>query len=172
MSSNLGWLFKLPLKLPYKWSDNNSYQGVIIVYQLLVNYDNSPANIRLVEDVLETPWKRFSSLPSEDVFKTSLRRFEDVFKTFCKNVFKTSCKNDFKKSSRCLQDDLKMSSRRFEDVFKTSSRHLQDVLQRHLQDIFKAYHQVKLFLLTRLRGVFNTFLRHSFPKRVIYRRIC
>ena len=61
--------------------------------------------------------------------------------------------------------------RHLEDVFKTSSRHLQDVLQRYLQDVFKAYHQVKLFLLTRLREVFNTFLRRSFPKTVIYRGI-
>ena len=36
---------------------------------------------------------------------------------------------------------------------------LQDVLQRCPQDVFKKYHQVKLFLLTRLWDVFNTFLR-------------
>ena len=56
-------------------------------------------------------------------------------------------------------------------VFKTSSRHFQDVLQRYLHAVFKAYHQVKLFLLTRLREVFNMFLRPSFPKTVIYRGI-
>ena len=55
--------------------------------------------------------------------------------------------------------------------FKGCSRHLQDVLQRCLQDVFKTYHQVKLFLLTRLREVFNTFLR-SAAKTVIYRGIC
>ena len=76
-----------------------------------------------------------------------------------------SCKNIFKKSSRRLL-------RHLQDVFKTSSRHLQEVLQRYLQDVIKVYHQVKLYLLTRLRDVFNTFLRRSFPKTVIYRGIC
>ena len=55
----------------------------------------------------------------------------------------------------------KTPSRRIEDVFKTSSRHLQDILQRCLQDVFKTYHQVKLFLLTSLRDVFNTFPRRT-----------
>ena len=80
-------------------------------------------------------------------------RLEDVFKTFL----------------RRLQDVLR---RRLKDVLKTSSRHLQDVLQWYLQDVFKTYHPVKLFLLARLREVFNTFLRRSFPKTVIYRGIC
>ena len=96
----------------------------------------------------------------QDVFKASC---QDAFKTFARrlqNVFKTSYKNVFKTSSR-----------RFQDVFKTSSRHLQDFLQRYLQDVFKAYHQVDLFLVTRLREVFNTFLRRFFPKTVIYREI-
>ena len=48
----------------------------------------------------------------------------------------------------------------------------QHVLQRYLQDIFKTYHQVKLFLLTRLREVSNMFLRLSFPKTVTYKGIC
>ena len=60
----------------------------------------------------------------EDVLKTSTKRLQDVFK----NVFKTSS----------------------QDVFKTFLRRLEDVLQRYLQDVFKTYHQVKLFLLTRL----------------------
>ena len=130
-----------------------------------------PANICLDEDILKRSWRRLLSSSSENVliktnmfalalrlqktswsrpiysswlyvFKTSSRRFQDVFKTSCKNVF------------------------------KTSSRRLQDVLQRYLQDVFKTYHQVKLFLLTRLREVFNTFLRLSFPMTVIYRGIC
>ena len=57
-------------------------------------------------------------------------------------------------------------------VFKTSSRRLAKTSSRHLQDVFKTYHQVKLFLLTRLWEAFNTFLRRSFPKTVIYRGIC
>ena len=45
-----------------------------------------------------------------------------------------------------------------EDVFaKTSSRHLQDVLQRCVQEVFKTDHQVKLFLLTRFQHVFEKY---------------
>ena len=70
----------------------------------------------------------------------------------------------------------KTPSRRIEDVFKTSSRHLQDILQRCLQDVFKTYHQVKLFLLTSLRDVFNkTYLKVGYLQTVIlqiYLRIC
>ena len=113
----------------------------------LVTY---PVNIRLDEDVLKTSfvfvfrrrldqdeYVRLSRTSSKDVFKTSWsrpiylswpyvfkmssRRFQDFFKTSCKNVFKTS-------------------SRRLQHVLKTSSRHLQDVLQRCLQELFKTYH--------------------------------
>ena len=76
------------------------------------------------------------------VFKTSLKLFQDVL-------------------PRCLQD-----------VFMTSWRRLQDILSRRLQDVFKTYHQVKLFLLTCLQKVFYTFLSRSFPKTVFYRGIC
>ena len=79
-------------------------------------------------------------------------------------------------SSRHLQEVFKTSSKRLkkrlQDIFKTSSRHLQDVLQKYLQDVFKMYYQVKLFLSTRLWEAFNMFLRHSFPNTVIYRGIC
>ena len=114
---------------------------------------------RCLHEVLKTSSRRLAKTSSrrfEDVFKTSSRYLQDVFKTF----------------SRRLQEIFKTSSRGFEDVFMTSSRHLQDALQRYLQDVFKAYHQVKPFLLTRLREVFNTFLRHYFSKMVIYRWIC
>ena len=50
-----------------------------------------------------------------------------------------------------------MSSRRLKNVFKTSKRHLQDVLQRCLQHVFKKYHQVKLFLLSRFQDIFETY---------------
>ena len=101
---------------------------------------------------------RLSLTSSQDVLvKTNIFvlaiRLQDVFKTSCKNVFKTS-------------------SRRLQDVLKTFSRHLQVVLQRYLQEVFKMYHQVKLFVLTRLWEAFNMFLRRSFPKTVIYRGIC
>ena len=105
--------------------------------------------------VFKASWKHF-----QNVFKTSSRHFQDVLPRRLENVFKTSCKNVFNKSSR-----------HFDDVFKTFLSHLQDVLQRCLQDIFKTYHQVKLFLLTRLRDVFSKSLRRT-AETVIYRRIC
>ena len=115
----------------------------------------SPANICLDEDVLKTSRRCLSFSSSEDVFKTSSRhlgqdRYIPLSQTSWQDVFKTF--------SRRLQDVFKTSSRPLQDVFKTSSRHLQDVLQRYLQDVFKAYHQVNLFYLTRPREVFNMFL--------------
>ena len=164
------------------------FHGVFsILSKLSVDCDFSiPANIRLDEDVLKTSWRRLSSSSSKDVFKTSWsrpiysscpyvfktssRRFQDVFKTSSRrlakmssrrfqDVFKTSCKNVFKTSSRRLQD-----------VFKTSSRRLANTSWRHLQDVLKTYHQVKLFLLTSLREVFNMFVRCT-AKTIVYRRI-
>ena len=78
----------------------------------------------------------------EDVFKTSLRRLQDVLiKT---NMFTlTLCLQ--KTSSRCLQDvlvktNIFLQAIRLQDAFKTFSRRLQDVFKtfsRRLQDIFK-----------------------------------
>ena len=106
--------------------------------------------------------------------KTSLSGLQEIL---VKQIY-SSWSYFFKTSSRHVQDVL---PRRFQDVLKTpsrhptktSSRHLQDVLKRHLQDVFKTYHQVKLFLLTRLRDVFpfNIFLRRT-AKVVICKRTC
>ena len=104
-------------------------------------------------------------------------RLQDVlpkfFKTFSRHLTQTSSKHlqdVFITSSRPF---AKLSSRR---LAKTSSRNLQDIFKTFckdlFKDVFKTYHQVKLLLLTRLREVLNTFLRHSFLKTVIYRRIC
>ena len=109
------------------------------------------------------------------------RRLQDVFKTFDQDEYirlsLRSSEDAFKTSSRRLGQDQYIrlghtSSRRLQDVFKTSSRRLAKTSSRHLQDVFKTYHQVKLFLLTRLWEAFNTFLRRSFPKTIIYRGIC
>ena len=113
------------------------------------------------------------------IYPPNIRLHEDVLKTSFIFVFRRRLHQDefVRLSLTSLEDIFKMSWSRpiyssWPYVFKTSSRHLQDVLQRYLQDVFKMYHQVKLFLLTRLWEVFNTFLRRSFPKTVIYRRIC
>ena len=93
---------------------------------------------------LENVFKTFSRRPQE-VFKTS-RRFKDVFKTSYKNVFKTS--------SRPL---AKVSC---QGALKTSSKDLQNLLQRCLQDIFKAFprrYQVELYLLTRPHNVAQAY---------------
>ena len=85
---------------------------------------------------------------------TSSRRFQDVFKTSCKNVFKTSSRrlqNIFKTSSRRFQDVLKISWRRF---CKTSWRRKKP---ERFQDAFKTYHQIILFLLTSFQDVFKTY---------------
>ena len=113
-----------------------------------------------------------SSRRLQDLFKTSSRRLQGILRRLLQDVLKTS-------SSRHLQDVLKAFWRRLQGVFKPSSRHLakasskrdQDVLQKCLQEVFKRYHQVKLFLLTRLWDVFSTFLKCT-ARTVIYWRIC
>ena len=97
-------------------------------------------------------WRRL-----EDVLKTSFvfvfrRHLQDVLiKT---NMFALGLRIQ-KTSPRRLQDVLVKTNIFIlaiclQDVFKTSSR--------PLQGVFKTYHQVNLFFLTRLREVFNTFL--------------
>ena len=106
----------------------------------------------------------------QDVLKSSSKHFQNVFKKFARRL------QDVLQKRRHLQDVLprrlqNVFKKSCKNVFKTSSRRFQDVLQRYLQNIFKTYHQVKLFFLTSLRDVFNTFLRCT-AKTVIYRRIC
>ena len=93
------------------------------------------------------------------------------------NIFALSIRlqDVFKTFSRCLQDVLQkhlqdVLPRRLQDVFETSSRRLANTSWRHLQDVLKTYHQVKLFLLTSLWEVFNMFVRRT-AKTVVYRTI-
>ena len=113
---------------------------------------------------MKTSWRRL-----KDVFRLHQDKFVRLSLTFSQDVLVKT--NIFVLAIR-LQDVFKTSSRRLQDVLKTFSRHLQVVLQRYLQEVFKMYHQVKLFVLTRLWEAFNMFLRRSFPKTVIYRGIC
>ena len=89
-------------------------------------------------------------LHQDDYDRLSLTSSEDVFKTSWSRPIYSSWPYVFKTSSR-----------RFEDVFQMAWRHLQDVLQRYLQHVFKAYHQVLL----------NTSLR-SIQHVSLYRGIC
>ena len=104
--------------------------------------------VRLSLTSSENVFKTFSSRLGQDQYirfgHTSLRSFQDVFKTSSRRLANTS--------SRHLQDVFKTSSRRLE-------KHLQDILQKYLQDVFKPHHQVKLFLLTSPWEALNTFLR-------------
>ena len=96
----------------------------------------------LVIRLEKTSWSRpiYSFWPY--AFKTSSRRFQDVFQKRLQDIFKTSSKR--------LQGVLQ---KRLQDLFKTCLRRLQDLLQRYFQEVFKMHHQVKLFLLTSHREV-------------------
>ena len=104
-------------------------------------------------------------------------RLRDVFKTF----FKATSRRFQSALLRRLQDVLQ---KRLEDVFNTISRCLEDVLKtfwRHFenmsflktkrfQDVFKMYHQIRMFLLGRLQDVLSTFSIRT-AKTIIYRKI-
>ena len=135
----------------------------------LSGVDKFPGNIRFDEDALKTSWRRLDQdkyirvtyySSSEDIFKkssrcldqdqyirlghTSSRRLQHVFKTSSRHFqdfLKTSYKNVFKTSSRRLQAFWK----RLQDPAKTSSRYIAKTSSRHPQDVFKTYHQLKLF---------------------------
>ena len=76
-------------------------------------YRKAPANIRLDEDVLKT--NIFSLIIR--LHKTSSRRLQNVL----------------------VKTNIFLLSIRLQDVYKTSSKHLQDVLQIRLEDIFKTF---------------------------------
>ena len=126
------------------------------------------------EDVIKTSWSRPISSGH-----TSSRRLQEVFAKHFENALKSS-RRSTKACSRHLQDVLPKC---LQDVFKTSSshlaktssklfsRHVQGVLQSCFQGVFKTHHQVKLFVLTPLRDMFNTFLGGT-AKTVICKRIC
>ena len=131
-------------------------------------------------NLMKTSWKRLSSLPSEDVFKTSSRLLdqdeyiclshkssEDVFKTSSRHFqhfFKTSCQDLFRTFSgrlqdvlqKWLQDIFKASSRHFEDVFKISLRYLQDILLRRLGKKSRHLQDVFKAFWRRLQDILKT----------------
>ena len=116
---------------------------------LLVDTRHYPANIRLDEYVLK---KSFLF-----VFKRRLDEDEYVL------INHTSSEVVF----IGLQDVL-VETNILVEVFKTSRK--SQMPWRHLLDVLKTYHQVKLFLLTSLWEVFNMFVRRT-AKTVVYRRI-
>ena len=129
---------------------------------------NSTVNLKFIHFLFWTKGSYQSS--NFDTFRSKhsswWRRLKDVLMTSFVFVFRRRLQDVFKTSwSRPIYSSWLY-------VFKTTSRRLAKTSSRHLQDVFKTYHQVKLFLLTRLWEPFNTFLRRSFPKTIIYRGIC
>ena len=140
----------------------------IFVSLFIVMTRNSTVNLKLLHFLFWTKGSYQSS--NFDTFRSKhsswWRRLKDVLMTSFVFVFRRRLQDVFKTSwSRPIYSSWLY-------VFKTTSRRLAKTSSRHLQDVFKTYHQVKLFLLTRLWETFNTFLRRSFPKTIIYRGIC
>ena len=82
------------------------------------------------EDVLKTSWRRISTSASEDVFKTSSRRLDQD--EYIRLRLKSS-EDVFKTSSRCLSRD------QYIRLGHTFSKRPQDVLQKHIQYVFKTF---------------------------------
>ena len=126
------------------------------------------------QDILKTSWSRQIYSSWSYVFKTSSRRLQDILQKRFQDIYKTSW--------RCLEDVLKTFlqdvfarrlaktfSRRLQNVFKTSCKNVFKTSSRHLQNVFKTYHQVKLFLITRFQDVFGTYSKHFWD--VLQRRL-
>ena len=158
------------LKTSWRLPSSSSSEGVLKASSRRLDQDEY-VWLRLTssEDVLKRSSRRLGQDQYIRLGHTSSRHLQGIFKTSYQDVLPRRLQNVFKTS---WKTSLRTSSRHLQDVLKTYSRNLQDVLQRYLQDVFKTYHQVKLFLSTRLWEAFNTFLRRSFPKTVIYRGIC
>ena len=86
----------------------------------------------LVIPLQKTSWSRPIYSCRSYVFKTSLRRFQDVFKMFCQDVLKTYSRRlrDIFKTSR--QDVFKMPSNRLQNVFKTSCKDIFEMFSRRI----------------------------------------
>ena len=127
-----------------------------------INYSKAFSSLLVPEGrPFKCQWKSLSDseLKSLKLTPANTRLDEEVLiKT---NIFAILIRLQKTSSRRLHQDQCirlgHTSSRRLQVVFKTSSRHLQDVLQRCLQDAFKTYHQVMLFLLTSFQDVFKTY---------------
>ena len=100
------------------------------------------------------PWSCLFSLSSEDVVMTNI--FSQVIR-----LQKMSSRRHDQDECICLghmsSRRLPKTSRRLQGMFKTFWGCLQNVLTMSCKDVFKTYHQVKLFLLTRLQDVFETY---------------
>ena len=117
------------------------------------------------------PSKHWSSWRRLRLQKTSSRRLHQdryihITHTSSENVLKTSWRR-LDQGKYILLGHT--SSKRLQDVFKTSCKNVFKTSTRHLQNVFKTYHQVKLFLLTRFQDVFGTYSKHFWD--VLQRRL-
>ena len=110
---------------------------------------------------LKTSWLRPIYLSWSYVFKTSSRRFQDVFKTTSRRVYRDQYICLGHTSSRRLQDVFNTSSRHFQGIFKTSSRILAKMYSRRFQDVSLSYTVLVNMFSRYLQDVFTTFLRRT-----------
>lgn len=136
MQSQFNHFGDFTLKISSQWSSWPASLWKIHQKFLLVKTSFLFIFNRRLENVFKTFWSSwfFSTLNTllQNVVKTFLRRFLNVFKSSCKYILKTSC--------RCLQAVFKtytegfvnMSSRHLRDIFKTSWMHFQDAFKTSL----------------------------------------
>ena len=122
------------------------------------SYGEYPANIRPDEDVLKTSFLFVFRRHLQDVLKTSMTNMFALALRLQKTPSRRLGQDIYiplgHTSSRHLQDVL---PRCLQDVFKTSSRRLAKTSSRHLQDVFITYYQVKVFLVTQFQDIFETY---------------
>ena len=135
--------------------------------------------LEFLKDGFYSLWKNtFIIFPAniclgEDVFKTS---FIFVCKRWCQDILiKTDIFNlvihfrdVFKRFWRHVEDVLQS---RLQDLFKTSSRHLQDILKKPsscLQDVFKTYHSRKISLIDIVKAKIYRTISLGHTSRGIY----
>ena len=93
-------------------------------------------------------------------FPGNIRLNEDVFSL---RLQKTSWR-------RLDQDEyVRLSLTSSEDVFKTSCQDVFKTFSRRLQDVFKTYYQVKVFLVTQFQDIFETYSKRFWD--VLLRRL-
>ena len=103
---------------------------------------------------MKTSWRRLLSSSSEDSSRQTYSLYLYVSRRRLDQdqyirIGHTSSRRLQEVLEKRLQDIFKAFSRRLQDIFKTSSKRLRDVLQKRLQDIFKTSSR-------RLQDIFKT----------------
>ena len=119
------------------------------------------ASIKFLEQLLEGNYwhgKTNTNTIEQKIFRNypaNIRLDEDVLKTSWRRL-----------SSSCSEDAFKTSSRRLD---QDEYLHLSLTSSRHLQDVFKTYYQVKVFLVTQFQDIFETYSKRFWD--VLLRRL-